>query len=137
MNLKRLALLSCVAFGIATPAFADDWYSRGHGQAPQGNQVYICHGYTCRIVTPVRFTDAELRTIAGVLETGSADAAAERDAVSTAVQSFETIVGEDAVGDQHHHSRLEKIVVERAQKLRGEQRQESPARKEPKRCLHV
>jgi hypothetical protein len=78
---------------LATPAIADDWYSRGHGQAPQGNRVYVCHGYTCRIITPVRFNDAELRKIAGALETGVADAAAERDAVSLAVQSFETIVG--------------------------------------------
>jgi hypothetical protein len=70
-----------------------DWYDRDHGRAPSGTRVFVCHGYTCRIVTPVTFSAAELAAIAGPLVTGVADPAAEREVLGQAVQIFETIVG--------------------------------------------
>lgn len=90
-----MRFISLLVLGIlTTPAAAtEDWYARGHGQAPDGNRAYICHGYTCRIVTPVRFDAVEMREIAGPLVAGVSDAAAERSALSSAVQAFETIVG--------------------------------------------
>ena len=87
---KSLVLLF---LGLATAAHADDWFSRGHGRAPTKDQIFVCHGYTCRIVTPVRFGADEIAKIAGSLARGPTDAVAERDAISMAVQEFETIVG--------------------------------------------
>jgi hypothetical protein len=85
------ALLVLAAF--ADSASALSWYSRGHGRAPHGDRVSICHGYSCRLVTPVRFTPAEIAKIAGPLVKGVPDAAAERKALSGVVQRFEVIVG--------------------------------------------
>ena len=85
-----LALLLVLS---ASAANADDWFSRGHGRAPTKDTVYVCHGYTCRIVTPVRFSPAEISRMAGKLAKGVTDDAAEREQVSKTVQVFETIVG--------------------------------------------
>jgi hypothetical protein len=90
---NSLVLSFLVVAGLATAAHADDWYSRGHGRAPTKDQVFVCHGYTCRIVTPVRLDSAALAKIAGNLVKGAADATAERAELSKAVQKFETIVG--------------------------------------------
>ncbi len=90
---KRLLLIVTTA-GLATAAHAQEsWFARGHGHPPTANKTYICHGYTCRIVTPVRFSSVEIAQIAGKLVTGVADAAAERAAISLSVQVFEKIVG--------------------------------------------
>ena len=85
--------LVLVALTLAGAAHADDWFSRGHGRAPTKDQVFVCHGYTCRIVTPVRFSSAEIARIAGSLTKGTSDSEGERQALSTAVQTFETMVG--------------------------------------------
>jgi hypothetical protein len=45
-------------------------------------------------------------------------------------------VGIDVIGDQDHHRGLEQIVVERAQELGDEQRQEAPLGQEVERILH-
>jgi hypothetical protein len=89
----RMCLALVLAVWAVT-ARAEDWFSRGHGREPTKDTVYVCHGYTCRIVTPVRFSPDELLRIAGGLTEVAADAAAERDNVSLAVQTFEAIVGE-------------------------------------------
>lgn len=88
-----LALLLVLSASAANAASTDDWFSRGHGRAPTKDTIYVCHGYTCRIVTPVRFSPAEISRIAGNLAKGVADDAAEREQVSKTVQVFETIVG--------------------------------------------
>jgi hypothetical protein len=88
----RQAIL-LLALALSTSAYADDWFSRGQGYPPTEDRIYVCHGYTCRIVTPVRFNSAEIAKIAGALAEGAGDASAERDAISKAVQVFETIVG--------------------------------------------
>lgn len=85
--------MALMLIAAVTPAHAEDWYSRGHGRAPTADKVFVCHGYMCRIVTPVKFTPAEIAEIAGTLAKGVPDAASERDAVSKAVQTYETIVG--------------------------------------------
>ncbi len=85
--------LILIAVTLATAAHAEDWFSRGHGRAPTQDQIFVCHGYTCRIVTPVRFSAAEIAKIAGSLANGASDGATERGAISKAVQVFETIVG--------------------------------------------
>jgi hypothetical protein len=86
-------LLPLLLVTLVSTAHADDWFSRGHGSPPTKDRIYVCHGYTCRIVTPVRFSDSDIAQIAGGLAKGTKDAAAERDAISKSVQVFETIVG--------------------------------------------
>jgi hypothetical protein len=83
------AMISFTAGGVS----AIEWYGRGHGRPPAGDKVYVCHGYMCRIVTGVRFSAAEIATIAGALRTGADGGAAERAAISNGVQIFEKIVG--------------------------------------------
>lgn len=90
-------ILFCLFVGFATVAHADDWFSRGHGRPPTADQIFVCHGYTCRIVTPVRFSPEDIAEIAGTLAAGSADGAAEREALSKSLQAFERIVG-DRIG---------------------------------------
>jgi hypothetical protein len=91
--MKRFAILfAALAFAHAAEA-QEGWFKRGHGQAPTSSRAYVCHGYTCRIVTPVDFSARQIARIAGSLATGTRDAAAERAAISHAVQVFEEIVG--------------------------------------------
>lgn len=87
----RLAILTVLALVTADAALAD-WYSRGHGRPPVGNRVYVCHGYDCRIVTPVQLSKAEVAKIAGKLKSAKTPAA-ERKALDRSVQVFERIVG--------------------------------------------
>jgi len=92
--MRRIVLLVVVALGLSTAAAAQErWFARGHGYPPTSRKIYVCHGYTCRIVTPVRFSADELFAIAGDLAVGVTDAAAERQAISRSVQVYEKIVG--------------------------------------------
>jgi hypothetical protein len=93
---KRILARLCVFLAVAVAAdgaFAVNWFSRGHGRAPDADRVYVCHGYTCQRVTPVRLSAGDIAEIAGDLRNGTANAEAERHAVSRAVQTFERIVG--------------------------------------------
>jgi hypothetical protein len=94
----RLAVFLAVVIA-ADAALAVNWFNR-HGRAPEGNRVNVCHGYTCRIVTPVALSAADIEAIAGDLRSGTLDAATERAAVSRAVQAFERIVG-PRIGTAH------------------------------------
>ena len=84
--------LALAGMAAASQAAARDWYSLRGVPPPQGSKVYVCHGYSCRIVTPVTLNGTDVDRIAAKLK-GSGDAAAERAALSHAVQVFETIVG--------------------------------------------
>jgi hypothetical protein len=87
----------CLTVGLSVLASnglaAPDWFAEHGASPPKGARVYICHGYTCRIVTPVTLTAAELDAISAPFKSELADAGAERQAISEAVQSFEEIVG--------------------------------------------
>jgi hypothetical protein len=91
-NLAGLGLTFVLALGGS--AAARDWFEIRGVPPPEPDRIYVCHGYTCRIATPVRISAADLEQIAGPLIAGTADAAEERAAISSAVQAFETIVGE-------------------------------------------
>lgn len=93
MLIRLILFLGYLSVFSAASAAAVEWYGRGHGRAPNGDKVYVCHGYGCRIVAPVRFGPADVARIAGPLAHGTTDAAAERDALSGAVQRFEMSVG--------------------------------------------
>lgn len=83
-------LAGCVSQAAGGPG---DWFSARGAPPPAGDRVYICHGYGCRLVDRVAFSPAEIARIAGPLAKGTTDAAAERAAISGAVQRYETIVG--------------------------------------------
>ncbi len=93
MLYEMLRTLALLFIGLTTTAHAASWFSRGHGRAPTSSEVFVCHGYTCRIVTPVRFQPEEIAEIAGSLAGEVGSAASERQAISRAVQTFEDIVG--------------------------------------------
>jgi len=82
-------------FAIAlspTPAGAE-WYAARGARPPVAGKVFICHGYGCRIVTPVQLSAADLRRIGKPLARKLKDAAAERQAIARSVQLFETLIG--------------------------------------------
>jgi hypothetical protein len=91
MRIFRIAAALAGLVAIDAPAAAD-WYGARGVPPPAGSRVYVCHGYGCRIVTPVVLSTAEIGQIAAPLGTAQ-DAAAERAALVSAVQSFEQIVG--------------------------------------------
>ncbi len=71
---------------------AADWYAKQGAPPPKGSRLYVCHGYSCRIVTPMTLNEAEIGRIAAPLK-DAPSAEAERQALSRAVQEFETIAG--------------------------------------------
>ena len=88
--IRLSAALAIVVF--AGGAAAADWYGARGVPPPSGSRVYICHGYGCRIVTPVTLSAGEIGRIAAPLK-GAAGAEAEREAIARSVQTFEAIVG--------------------------------------------
>jgi hypothetical protein len=93
MPSRRLTCLALICACIAaSPAPARDWYAARGAPPPAGNRIYICHGYSCRIVTPVTLSATEIGRIAAPLK-GSRSAEAEREALAKAVQAFEKLVG--------------------------------------------
>ncbi len=91
----------CETFGVvlglvlslAGAAQARDWFDMRGVPPPEPGRIHVCHGYTCRIATPVRFSGGDIERIAGILTVGAPDARAERAAVAQAVQVFEELVG--------------------------------------------
>lgn len=88
----HVLVVSALVAALGSSARAD-WFDARHGRAPAGLRVYICHGYGCRIVTPVQLSEAEFAQIASPLKRGASNPAKEREALSHAVQTFERIVG--------------------------------------------
>jgi len=92
--MSRSLLGLVFVLGLTSAASAQKaWYANGHGVFPTERTAYVCHGYTCRIVTPVHFSAADVALIAGSLVGGTPDAAAERRALAKSDQVFEQIVG--------------------------------------------
>jgi hypothetical protein len=81
-----------LSFAAISQAVARDWYVARGAPPPAGNRIYVCHGYSCRIVTPVTLSAAEFGRIAGPLK-DARDAEAEREALAGVVQAFEKLVG--------------------------------------------
>jgi hypothetical protein len=91
MSIFRIAAALAALVAINAPAAAD-WFGARGVPPPAGSRVFVCHGYGCRIVTPVTLNTAEIDQIAAPLEAAQ-DAVAERAALASAVQSFEQIIG--------------------------------------------
>ena len=92
MSTRGSSALAACLFFLAMPAQALEWFDLRGAPPPNGSRVYVCHGYSCRIVSPVTFSEAELAKIGSGLAQAT-DAASERAAISSAVQVYETIVG--------------------------------------------
>jgi hypothetical protein len=91
--LRKSRFILCLAAALAGgQAHAVDLFER-HGRAPAGDRVFICHGYSCRIVTPVSLSAVEIGRILAPLQETLADAEAERQALSRSIAAFEQVVG--------------------------------------------
>ncbi|HQF30461.1 MAG TPA: hypothetical protein PLJ34_03360, partial [Hyphomicrobiales bacterium] len=65
------------------------WYS-GHSVAtPKGDRVMVCHSYGCARRVPLALSGADVAKLQSMLAAGKASPAAEREAVSHAVQWYE------------------------------------------------
>jgi hypothetical protein len=84
------ALAGCAAQSLSTH---DGWYESFKARPPAGGRIHVCHGFTCRLVTRVDLSDAELQQITAPLAVPAADAAGERTMISRSVQAFETVIG--------------------------------------------
>lgn len=62
---------------------------------PEGNTVYVCHGYGCKFQTRYRFTDSDITEIKAVMKKAAKDdsPAEERRAVAYAIGWMERHVG--------------------------------------------
>ena len=89
--MHRIAAALAALISMSVPAGAD-WFGARGVPPPAGSRVYVCHGYGCRVVTPVTLSTAEIGKIAAPLAAAEG-AAAERAALVLAVQRFEQIVG--------------------------------------------
>jgi hypothetical protein len=92
----RAFAFALVLFGVAglSPAFATDWFEQRGVPPPETDRVYVCHAYTCRMATPVRFSESDIARLTEPLAAGPVDAAAERAALGKVEQIFEEMVGQ-------------------------------------------
>ncbi|BCP53187.1 hypothetical protein K32_18040 [Kaistia sp. 32K] len=84
---KRSALGGIAAgliLALAGPAAAE---------ALQPVKIRYCHGYGCRMKSPVTFSVADLNALKRILDSGRGSAAAERAAISRADQWYERKAG--------------------------------------------
>ncbi|MEJ8475986.1 hypothetical protein [Roseibium algae] len=72
---------------------ASAWYNGREAIGPTASRIYICHGFGCTYTTPVDFSGRDLRRLKTILASGRKSPAAERRAISKAVQWQETRVG--------------------------------------------
>ena len=65
----------------------DAHYQRYKARMPEGDRVFACHAYGCKIQTPFRFTDADIAALKTLMQkTRKADTAfEERRAVAYAI----------------------------------------------------
>ncbi|WP_350334145.1 hypothetical protein [Coralliovum pocilloporae] len=70
-----------------------NWYSKYGLSAPKQGRVIICHGFGCHLRGVVNFSRSDRAELASILERGKESPVAERQALSKAVQWYETVVG--------------------------------------------
>ncbi len=82
---RTLLMFFLLALGVGWPSsapFASDW-------GASLESIQVCHGHGCARKTRLDLDKAATRKFASIMATGAKSAAAERRAVSTAVQYFE------------------------------------------------
>lgn len=85
-----VALGGCQVTDLETPAVYLDEYNV---PAPTSDTATVCHGYTCRYQSKVKFTAADFKGIEAILAKSGGTAAGERVAMSEAIGFFENITG--------------------------------------------
>jgi hypothetical protein len=85
--------LAAISLLAVCPAFAIDWFDQRGIPAPEPDRIYVCHSYTCRMASPIRFSEGDLAILTEPLAKPAANPAAERAAVGKVEQMFEVIVG--------------------------------------------
>ncbi|MGE3307904.1 MAG: hypothetical protein AB7I52_18260 [Rhizobiaceae bacterium] len=85
MSILGVALLATAASGCTS---ISSNYT-GSMTAPEVSRIYVCSGYDCYYKSRLDLTAADGRRFAQIMAKGSRSAAAERAAISNAVQYFE------------------------------------------------
>jgi hypothetical protein len=77
-------------------------YAEFKTRAPDGNTVYVCHAYGCKMQTRFRFTEADIADLRRLMAKmrNSDDAKGERRAVAYAIGWIETRVGKEIGTDK-------------------------------------
>jgi hypothetical protein len=103
---RRMRAVAAVCAGLALAACTHErtgpvgqHYADFATRPPNGNTVYVCHAYGCRMQTPFRFTEADIASLKTLMaKTRKADTPhEERRAVAYAIGWMETRVG-DVIG---------------------------------------
>lgn len=98
---KTAAILCLLAAGCTheRTGSVDRHYVDFKSREPQGNTVYVCHAYGCKLQTRFRFRDEDISALSALMEkTRTADTPhEERRAISYAIGWMERRVG-DVIG---------------------------------------
>lgn len=88
LSVQGGVLAAVLTAGCASQAMLGPgtWYRDRGAFPPKEGRLYVCHGFGCAYKAPVDFTSRDRRKLAAILGAGKASAAAERQAVSKAVQ---------------------------------------------------
>ncbi|MGD9784697.1 MAG: hypothetical protein AB7E80_01470 [Hyphomicrobiaceae bacterium] len=105
--LTRLAVGVVAAFAVAGCTHERNGPTLGHYddfqvRKPNGNSVYVCHAYGCKMQTRVRFTDADIEELRKLMKKTAKDKspAEERRAVAYAIGWMERKVGAEIGTDK-------------------------------------
>ena len=86
-----MLLSACVAgcaYHLDDPV--DAHYQRYKARMPEGDRVFACHAYGCKIQTPFRFTDADIAKLQSLMPAAKTKTAAdERAAIRETLASME------------------------------------------------
>lgn len=76
-------LTGCAGQSEGTPK---SWYAYRNAVAPRNEKVVICHAFGCRRRTAISFSSSDMSRLGNILRAGRGSPAAERQAISRAVQ---------------------------------------------------
>jgi hypothetical protein len=85
-----LLLAGCESLNWSSPA---DYYSYIKVPPPAGNAVTVCHGYSCKYRSAVRFSLADLDEFGQIIRKAGPGAANERRGIATVIALIERKVG--------------------------------------------
>ena len=85
-----LLLAGCESLNWSSPA---DYYRYIRVPPPKGNTVTVCHGYSCKYRTVVRFSQADLDEFGQVIRKAGPGAASERRGLAMVIALIERKVG--------------------------------------------
>jgi len=92
-----VVLAGCESMNWRSP---DDYFAHMKVKPPVGTKVSVCHGYSCKYRSPVKFTAEDLARIGAEVKKGGDSAAGERKGVASAIALIERIVGKAAGTDK-------------------------------------